>query len=63
MRTATGARRLEMPRDDRTEKRWLPGSFIALSCAVLIALAAFTQQPSTRVSIRPTGPMPGVSVP
>jgi hypothetical protein len=63
MRTATGARRLERSGDDRTEKRWLPGSFIALACVVLLAFAAFAQQPPARVSIRPTGPMPGVSVP
>jgi hypothetical protein len=63
MRIATGARRLERPGDDRAEKRWLPGSFIALACAVLIALAALAQQPPSRVSIRPTGPMPSVSVP
>jgi hypothetical protein len=63
MRTATGARRLERRGDDRTEKRWLPGTFIALSCVFLIALAAFAQQPPTKLSIRPTGPMPGVSVP
>jgi hypothetical protein len=63
MRTATGARRLERPRDDRTVKRWLRGSFIALACAVLIALVAFAQQPPATASIRPTGPMPGVSVP
>lgn len=62
MRTAT-ARRLERPGDNRTERRWRFGSFIALSCAVLIALAAFAQQPPAKVSIRPTAPMPSVSVP
>ena len=48
---------------DRAEKRSLPGSFIALAGAVLIALGALAQQPPSRVSIRPTGPMPSVSVP
>jgi len=62
MHTATSARRLERP-GDRTERRWPSGSFIALSCAVLIALAALAQQPTTKVSIRPTGPMPDVSIP
>ncbi len=63
MRTATGARRLGTPDDDRTERRWRFAFFIVLSCAVLIALAAFAQEPPTKVSIRATGPMPGVSVP
>lgn len=63
MRTATGARRLERPCDERTERRWRFGFFIALTCAVLIAVAAFAQQPPAKVSIRPTGPMPGVSAP
>ena len=62
MRTAT-ARRLERPGDNRTERRWRFASFITLSCAVLIALAAFAQQPPAKVSIRPTAPMPSVSVP
>jgi len=63
MRTATGARRLELSDDDRTERRWRLGFFIALSCAVLVAIAAFTRQPPAEISIRPTGSMPGVSVP
>jgi hypothetical protein len=62
MRIATGARPLEKPDDDGTERRWARGFFIALSCAVLGALIAFAQQPSM-VSIRPTGPMPSVNVP
>lgn len=62
MRTATGARRPKSPGDRRAEKRWLAASFIAPACAVLIALAAFAQRPAT-VSIRPTGPLPSVSVP
>jgi hypothetical protein len=63
MRTVTRARRLERPDDDGTERRWRLGFYIVLSCAVLIALAAFAQQPPTEVSIRPTGPMPSVGVP
>ena len=63
MRTATGTRRIEGSDDDQTERRWRLGFFVALSCAVLIALAAFAQQPPARMSICPTGPMPGVSVP
>ena len=61
MRTAT-ARRLERPGDNRTERRWRFGSF-ALSCGVLIALAAFAQQSPAKVSIRPTAPMPSINVP
>jgi hypothetical protein len=61
MRTAMDARRTETPGSDRTRRR--PGSFIVLVCAVLIAFAAFAQQPPAKVSIRPTGPMPGVSAP
>lgn len=63
MRTAMGSRRIERSDDDRTERRWRLGFFVALSCAVLIALAAFAQEPPARISIRPTGPMPSVSVP
>jgi hypothetical protein len=69
MRTATGARRLETPdddethEDDRTERRWRLGFFIALSCAVLIALATFAQEPPAKPSIRPTGPMPAINIP
>ncbi|KWV60800.1 hypothetical protein AS156_27555 [Bradyrhizobium macuxiense] len=51
------------PEDREAFNRWRFAFFIALSCAVLIALAAFEQRPPTEVSIRPTGPMPGVSVP
>ncbi|MGY8707990.1 hypothetical protein RAD16_19795 [Bradyrhizobium sp. 18BD] len=63
MRTATGTRRIERSDDDRTERRWRLGFFVALSCAVLMALAAFAREPPASMSIRPTGPMPGVSVP
>ena len=63
MRTATGARRLDTPDDDRTEKRWRFAFFIALSCAVLLALATFAQEPPAKPLIRPTGPLPPVNVP
>jgi hypothetical protein len=63
MRMATGARRLAMPAVEPTKRRWHLGAFIALSCAVVFALAAVAQQLPTKVSIRPTGPMPGVGVP
>ena len=63
MRTIAAARRFYTPDDDRTERRWRFAFFITLSCSVLIALAAFAQQPPTKASIRPTGPMPDVSVP
>lgn len=63
MRIATGARRLEAPDDDRTERRWRLGFFIALSCAVLIALAAFAQEPPANALIRPTGPLPAINIP
>jgi hypothetical protein len=63
MRMATGARGLERPGGGRAERRRRPGAFIVLACAVLIAFAAFAQQPPAKVSIRPTGPMPGVSAP
>ena len=63
MHDVTGTRHFAAP-DNRTEfKRWRLGRFIVLSYAVLIALVAFTQQPPTKVSIRPAGPMPGVSIP
>jgi hypothetical protein len=39
------------------------GSFIVLTCAVLITVAAFVQQSPTKVTIRPTGPMPSISIP
>jgi len=63
MRTATGARHIERPGGDRTKRLWQLGSFVVLSCAVLIALAVFALQPPTMVSIRATGPMPSVNVP
>ena len=63
MRTATGTRRIERSDDEQTERRWRLGFFVALSCAVLIALAAFAQEPPARMTIRPTGPMPSVNVP
>ena len=63
MRTATGARRLETPDDDRTERRWRLGFFIALSCAVLIALATFAQEPPAKALIRPTGLLPAINIP
>lgn len=63
MRTATGARRLDTPDDDRTERRWRLGFFSALSCAVLMALAAFAQEPPAQALIRPTGPLPAVNIP
>src|SRR5262249_32274278 len=53
MRTATGARRLETAEDAQTERRWRLGFFIALSCAVLLALATFAQEPSATPLIRP----------
>ncbi|MGY4475184.1 hypothetical protein ACVILL_002598 [Bradyrhizobium sp. USDA 3364] len=62
MRTAKGTRPLGTPDDDRTEARWRLGFLIVLSCAIFAAVAAF-MQPPTKVSIRQTGPMPGVSVP
>lgn len=63
MRTATGARRLDTPADDRTERRWRLGFFIAVSLAVLIALATFAQEPPAEALIRPTGPLPVVNIP
>ncbi|MCC8946375.1 hypothetical protein H8A97_14960 [Bradyrhizobium sp. Arg62] len=63
MRTATGARRLDTPDDDRTERRWRLGFFIAVLCAVLIALAAFTQEQPAKALIRPTGPLPAINIP
>ena len=62
MPKAIGAHHLT-PEDRAAFNRWRFAFFITLSCAVLIALAAFAQQPPTKVSIRPTGSMPGVSVP
>ena len=63
MTTASGSGRLQMP-EGRTEfTLWRPGFFIVLACFVLIALAAFAQQPPTKASIRPTGPLPAVNVP
>jgi len=61
MRTAMGARRFDMP--GSVNRRWFPGFFIALPCAALILLAAFALLQPSEVSIRPTGPMPGVNVP
>ncbi|KRP85491.1 hypothetical protein ACVMIH_003609 [Bradyrhizobium sp. USDA 4503] len=63
MRTATGARRLDTPDDDRTERRWRLGFFIAVLCAVLIALAAFRQEQPAKALIRPTGPLPAINIP
>ena len=63
MSTVPGGRRLETPEDDRTERRWRLGFFIALSCAVLLALATFAQEPPAKPLIRPTGPLPPVNVP
>lgn len=63
MRTATSALRLETPNDGRTERRRRLGFFIALSCAVLIALAAFAQEPQAKALIRPTGPLPAINIP
>jgi hypothetical protein len=63
MRIVTRARRLERPDDDGTERRWRLGFFVTLSCVVLIALAAFAQPRPAEMSIRPTGPLPGISVP
>lgn len=63
MPTATGMRCLATP-DDRSEfNRWRLGFFIVLACIILIALAAFSQQPAAKVSIRPTGPLPGINIP
>jgi len=55
------ARRFAMP--GGVNRRWFPGFFITLPCAALILLAAFALLQPTEVSIRPTGPMPGVNVP
>ena len=63
MRTATGARRFETPDDERTERRWRLGFSIALSLAVLIALAAFAQEPPAEALIRPTSPLPAINIP
>jgi len=63
MRTATGARWLDTSDSDQTERRWRLGFFIALSCAVLIALAAFAQEQPAKAVIRPTGPLPAVNIP
>lgn len=63
MRTATGARRLETTDDDRTERQWRLGFFIALSCAALVALVAFAQGPPAKALIRPTGPLPAINIP
>ncbi|HEV2155697.1 hypothetical protein [Bradyrhizobium sp.] len=63
MRTTTGTRRIERSDDERTERRWRLGFFVALSSAVLVALAALAQEPPARMSIRPTGPMPSVNIP
>ncbi|WOH79979.1 hypothetical protein RX327_29680 [Bradyrhizobium sp. BEA-2-5] len=63
MRTATGARRLDTPDDDWTERRWRLGFFIALLCAVLIALAVFAQEQPAKALIRPTGPLPAINIP
>ncbi|MVT67430.1 hypothetical protein GPL21_20215 [Bradyrhizobium pachyrhizi] len=63
MRTATGARRLDTPDDDRTERRWRLGFFIALLCAVLIALAVFAQEQPAKALIHPTGPLPAINIP
>ena len=63
MRTAMGARRLDTSDSDRMERRWRLGFFIALSCAVLIALAAFAQEQPAKALIRPTGPLPAVHIP
>ncbi|OKO87322.1 hypothetical protein AC630_00335 [Bradyrhizobium sp. AS23.2] len=58
-----GARRLGTPDDDRTERRWRFGFFIALSCAVLIAVATFAQEPPAKALIRPTGQLPAINIP
>jgi hypothetical protein len=63
MRTTTGARRPKRPGEGRTERRWRPGFFLALSSAVLIPPSAFAQHSPARVSIRPTGPLPGSAFP
>lgn len=64
MRIATGARLLEKPSGDRTKARRGPAPLIFLACAILVAFAAFAQQPPAKVStIRPTEPMPSVTVP
>ena len=59
MTTAIGSRRLQMSEGWTEFKRWR----LVLACFVLIALAAFAQQPPTKASIRPTGPLPAVNVP
>ncbi|KAA0074723.1 hypothetical protein [Tardiphaga sp. P9-11] len=63
MRTATGARRLVPRDDDRTYVRWRLGTFIVLSCAGLLALAALASPPPAKSPILPTGPMPAVNIP
>lgn len=63
MRTATGARRLDAADDDRTERRWRLGFFIALLCVGMIALAAFAQEQPADALIRPTGPLPAINIP
>lgn len=64
MRTATGARRIETSDDDDwTERQWRLGFFIALSCAVLVALVAFAHEPPAKALIRPTGPLPAINIP
>jgi len=63
MPVAIGTRHLAKP-DDRAEyKRWRLGFFVVLSCAMLIAIAAFAQQPPAKASILPTGPLPGMNIP
>lgn len=61
MRTGTAPRRT--PDDDRTERRWRLGFFIILSCAALIALMGFAEEPPNEMAIRPSGPLPAVNIP
>jgi hypothetical protein len=63
MRMATSTRRLETSDDDETERRWRLGFFVVLSCVSLVALAVFAQQRPAKVSILPTGPLPGINIP
>ncbi|OKO89355.1 hypothetical protein AC629_06580 [Bradyrhizobium sp. NAS80.1] len=56
------ARHLETSEAQAESRRWRPGFFIVLLCAVLIALAAFAQPPA-KVLIRPTSSLPAVNVP
>jgi hypothetical protein len=63
MPIANGSRHLTTPDNRAVLKQWRRGRFIVLSCAALIALAAFAQQPPSKNSTRRTEPLPGINVP